>query len=78
MRLYCGIDLHSNNCFISIIDETDKVMFEKRMDNNLELIVTALETYRKDLFGRRFLTNTGPNRPFTKPLQRGLLTPNRS
>jgi transposase len=51
MKLYCGIDLHGNNSFISIIDETDRVMFEKRMDNNLETIVTALEAYRKDLVG---------------------------
>jgi hypothetical protein len=35
MRHYCGIDLHGNNSFIAIIDETDWVMFEKRLPNDL-------------------------------------------
>ena len=36
MTLYCGIDLHSNNSVISIIDEQDRVIREKRLDNNLD------------------------------------------
>ena len=38
MALYCGIDLHSNNSVLSLIDETDRLVSEKRLDNNLELI----------------------------------------
>jgi len=38
MTLYCGIDLHSNNNVISLIDETDQLISEKRLDNNLEAI----------------------------------------
>ena len=51
MRLYCGIDLHSNNSVISIIDETDRIMFEKKVDNDLELILSALEPHREELVG---------------------------
>jgi hypothetical protein len=37
MQLYCGIDLHSNNSLISLIDETDRLVSEKRLDNDLVL-----------------------------------------
>lgn len=32
---YCGIDLHSNNSVISVTDETDQVVAEKRLPNEL-------------------------------------------
>jgi len=31
MTLYCGIDLHSNNSLVSIIDEHDRIVYEKRL-----------------------------------------------
>ena len=34
MQLYCGIDLHSNNCMVSVINDTDQLISEKRLDNN--------------------------------------------
>ena len=44
MQLYCGIDFHSNNSVVSIIDETDRVIKEKRLNNNLNSILeTAVE-----------------------------------
>lgn len=42
MTLYCGIDLHSNNSVISIIDENDQVCFEKRLPNDIVRILDAL------------------------------------
>jgi len=36
MKLYCGIDLHSNNSLVSIINETDQVVFEKRLANEVQ------------------------------------------
>ena len=36
MQLYCGIDLHSNNSVISMIDDSDRVISEKRLDNDLD------------------------------------------
>lgn len=49
MTLYCGIDLHSNNSVISIIDENDKVCFEKRLPNDIIRILEALNPYKQDL-----------------------------
>ena len=51
MKLYCGIDLHSNNSVISIIDDADKVIYEKRLANDLKSILGALLPYRDDLVG---------------------------
>ena len=51
MRLYCGIDLHSNNSFIVIIDEDDKVVCRQRQPNDLDVILATLEPYRDDLVG---------------------------
>jgi len=51
MKLYCGIDLHGNNNVISIIDEKDGVMFEKRMANELPMVRQALKPYQDELVG---------------------------
>ena len=39
MELYGAIDLHSNNNVTVLIDEQDKVFYEKRLPNDLALIV---------------------------------------
>ena len=41
--LFCGIDLHSNNCFIETIDHEDKVIYSKRHPNVLEEICVVLK-----------------------------------
>jgi len=51
MQLYCGIDLHSNNSVISLINETDQLISEKRLDNNLETIEHHLQPYQDDISG---------------------------
>ena len=51
MRLYCGIDLHSNNSMISLIDEADRVVSEKRLDNKLETIEHHLQPFQDDISG---------------------------
>ena len=50
MTLYCGIDLHANNSVISVIDDHDAVVYEKRHANNLGQIRDVLESFRDDLF----------------------------
>ena len=30
MTLYCGIDLHSNNSVVAVLDEQDRTGYEKR------------------------------------------------
>jgi transposase len=47
MKLYAGIDLHSNNSVIAIIDEEDRVVFQKRLPNDLERIVLALASFKQ-------------------------------
>jgi len=49
MSLYCGIDLHSNNSVISIIDDDAKVVHEKRHTNDLQVILNELAPYRTRL-----------------------------
>ena len=49
--LFCGIDLHSNNSVVVVTDDADKVLYSRRLPNNLEDICGALSPYLKDLFG---------------------------
>ncbi len=51
MSLYAGIDLHSNNSHIGIIDESDRRLYKKKLGNNLDQILLALDPYKKDLVG---------------------------
>lgn len=49
MEAYAGIDLHSSNSYIGIIDEQDRRHFSKRVPNSLTHILMALEPFKKDL-----------------------------
>ena len=49
MEAYAGIDLHSSNSYIGIIDEQDGRHFSKRLPNSLTQILVALEPFKKDL-----------------------------
>ncbi len=51
MKLYGGIDLHSNNNVINILDEHDKVLYNKRLPNDLPTILTALTPYQSQIEG---------------------------
>jgi len=51
MKLYAGIDLHSTNNYLGIIDEKSKRLFKKRLPNDLGVILMALEPYKEDLSG---------------------------
>src|SRR5580692_9504095 len=48
---YCGIDLHSNNSVVSVIDETDRVVAEKRLPNELPKILAFLVLWQAELVG---------------------------
>jgi len=47
MGVYIGIDLHSNNSLVVVIDGTGRVVYEKRLSNELPVILLELERYRK-------------------------------
>ena len=51
MKLYAGIDLHSNNSMIAIIDEQDRVVLQKRFPNTLQQILLALASFKQRLLG---------------------------
>lgn len=51
MALYCGIDLHANNSVVAVLDESDRTVYEKRLDNDLQRIIAALSPYQQDLAG---------------------------
>jgi hypothetical protein len=51
MKLYSAADLHSNNHFLTIIDEQDKRILEKRLPNELGVTLKTLEPYRAELTG---------------------------
>jgi transposase len=42
MELYTGIDLHSNNCVLVVLDEQDRTLYAKRLPNDLGAIIAAL------------------------------------
>ncbi len=48
---YAGIDLHSSNNYIVVIDSNDKKLFEKRLPNTLEDVIKALQPFKKSLSG---------------------------
>jgi transposase len=51
MKLYGGIDLHSNNSVINLIDENSNVVLKKRISNNLGVILRLLGPYRDTITG---------------------------
>tara|TARA_R110002110_G_scaffold415560_1_gene650672 strand:+ start:7233 stop:7844 length:612 start_codon:yes stop_codon:yes gene_type:complete len=51
MQLYCGIDLRSNNSVVSLIDEDDPVIKEKRLVNDLPTVEAHLAPYQADIVG---------------------------
>lgn len=51
MKLYGAIDLHSSNNVTVVIDEQDRVVYQKRLPNELALIVKELSVYQSELEG---------------------------
>src|SRR4030066_685193 len=51
MKLYGAIDLHSSNNVTVVIDEQDRVVYQKRLPNDLALILNELSVYQAELQG---------------------------
>ena len=51
MKLYGGIDLHSNNSVIALSDEEDRVVFRRREANDLERVLSDLPPYGDGIEG---------------------------
>jgi transposase len=51
MLLYGGIDLHANNSVIVLLNEQDKVIYRKRLSNDLPAILEQLDPYHAAIKG---------------------------
>src|ERR1700726_2241213 len=49
--MYGGIDLHSNNSVIAVIDDADRVVAQKRLPNELSKIIGFLARWRDEMAG---------------------------
>ena len=51
METYAGIDLHSSNNYIGILDGNDNRLYSKRHENRIEAVLKALDPFKKTLRG---------------------------
>jgi len=51
MEHFTGIDLHSSNSYIAIIDNDNKRVFKKKVKNDLQNVMHVLEPYREQIKG---------------------------
>jgi len=51
MKLYGGIDLHSTNSVVALTDEQDRVVYQRRLSNDLPLILSELQPYQRLIEG---------------------------
>jgi len=51
VKLYAGVDLHSNNNYLGIMDQKDKRVHKKKLPNELSEVLRELEPYRAELEG---------------------------
>lgn len=49
MKTYAGIDLHSNNSYVVIIDQDENVLFSRRIANDVELFLKIFQQHKKTL-----------------------------
>ena len=49
MKLYSAIDLHSNNSVLVILDEHDRIVYERRLPNDLSYILAQLAPHRESI-----------------------------
>jgi hypothetical protein len=51
IKKYSGIDLHSNNSVMTVMDETDRVLANKRLSNDLTKILAFFAPWKCELAG---------------------------
>lgn len=49
MKFYAGIDLHSNNLVLVILDSHDKVIYSKRLPNDVQVVLKVLAMYKQQI-----------------------------
>jgi transposase len=48
-KLYAAVDLHGDNGYYCVINHQDQVIYQKRLPNDLDLVLKALEPFRPHL-----------------------------
>ena len=51
MELYTGIDLHSNNNYLGIIDGEGNRVYKRKLPNDLNQVLKAMEPFKQDIKG---------------------------
>ena len=51
MSYYVGIDLHSDNNFIGIIDKKDCRILSKKLPNDLDVVLNTLKPFKRKIKG---------------------------
>ena len=51
MEVYAGLDLHSTNTYVAMIDGENKVLYKQRHRNDVPAILSALDPFKKDIQG---------------------------
>lgn len=51
MRLYMAFDLHSNNSYLGIEDESGNRVFRKKLPNDPAVVIEALKPLKADIVG---------------------------
>ena len=51
MDYFVGIDLHSNNSYIAVIDTDNNRIFKKKARNNLKEILKILSPFKEQIKG---------------------------
>jgi activator of 2-hydroxyglutaryl-CoA dehydratase len=44
MKVYCGIDLHSTNNYLVLLDDDREVVLSRKLPNRLETILDCLNS----------------------------------
>jgi hypothetical protein len=51
MEVYAGLDLHSTNTYVAMIDKENTVLYKQRHKNEMSAILSALDPFKKDIQG---------------------------
>jgi len=51
MKYYAGLDLHSNNTYVGILDEEGTKAYKAKVQNHLPMILSVLRPYQKSIVG---------------------------
>ena len=51
MRYYAGLDLHSNNTYLGILDAKGTKVYKDKVQNHLQMILNVFKPYQKSIAG---------------------------